>query len=46
MDGGDDMKNRIVDAMFNMAVADVQAGHTHWLDLVALMSRDAVEQVR
>ncbi|CRG82980.1 Mediator of RNA polymerase II transcription subunit 12 [Talaromyces islandicus] len=45
-EAGDDVRNSIVDVMFKSAVADVQAGQTHWLDLVTLMSQEAVEQVR
>lgn len=44
-EAGDDVRNSIVDVMFKSAVADVQAGRTHWLDLVTLMSQEAVEQV-
>jgi mediator of RNA polymerase II transcription subunit 12 len=45
MEGGEEVRNGIVDVMFKAAVADVRAGQTHWLDLVALMSQDAVQQV-
>jgi mediator of RNA polymerase II transcription subunit 12 len=44
-EAGDDVRNSIVDVMFKSAVVDVQAGRTHWLDLVTLMSQEAVEQV-
>ncbi|KAL1962441.1 hypothetical protein VTN77DRAFT_9712 [Rasamsonia byssochlamydoides] len=46
MEGGEEVKSGIVDIMFKVAVADVRAGQTHWLDLVALMSQDAVHQIR
>jgi mediator of RNA polymerase II transcription subunit 12 len=36
----------IVDAMFKTAVSDSRAHRLHWVDLVALMSPDAVRQIR
>lgn len=41
-----DVTNDIVDVMFKAAVADSGAKRSHWADLVALMSEDAVRQVR
>jgi mediator of RNA polymerase II transcription subunit 12 len=46
MEGGEEVKNSIVNVMFKAAVADVRAGQTHWLDLVALIGQEAVQQVR
>lgn len=44
-DGSEDVKNQIVDAMFDAAVADVRSGQSNWLDLVRMMSEEAVQQV-
>lgn len=41
-----EIKNDIVDAVFKAAVADPGAKRSHWVDLVALLSQDAVRQVR
>ncbi|KAH8703880.1 putative RNA polymerase II mediator complex component Srb8 [Talaromyces proteolyticus] len=46
MEKGEEVRNSIVDVMFKSAVADVRSGQTHWLDLVSLMSQEAVEQIR
>ncbi|KAJ5306532.1 hypothetical protein N7508_005547 [Penicillium antarcticum] len=45
-DTGTEDRNSIVDAMFKTAVADCRAHRLHWVDLVALMSPDAVRQIR
>ncbi|KAJ6009663.1 hypothetical protein N7522_004679 [Penicillium canescens] len=45
-DSGTEDRNSIVDAMFKTAVADSRAHRLHWVDLVALMSPDAVRQIR
>ncbi|KAJ5766519.1 uncharacterized protein N7511_004135 [Penicillium nucicola] len=45
-DSGTEDRNSIVDAMFKTAVADCRARRVHWVDLVALMSPDAVRQIR
>lgn len=45
-DSGPDDRNKIVDAMFKTAVTDCRAHRFHWVDLVALMSPDAVRQIR
>lgn len=39
-------RNCIVDAMFKIVVADSRAQKRHWVDLVALMSPDAVRSIR
>ncbi|CAI7575268.1 unnamed protein product [Penicillium glandicola] len=39
-------RTNIVDAMFKTAVSDCRAHRLHWVDLVALMSPDAVRQIR
>ena len=39
-------RDNIVDAMFKTAVSDSRAHRLHWVDLVALMSPDAVRQIR
>jgi mediator of RNA polymerase II transcription subunit 12 len=44
-ESGEGMKNTIIDVMFRAAVADIQARKSHWADLVAMMSLDAVQQV-
>lgn len=44
-DGSEDVKNRIVDTMFDAAVADVRSGQSKWLELVRMMSEEAVQQV-
>lgn len=38
--------NSFVDAMFKTVVADSRARKSHWVDLVALMTPDAVRQIR
>lgn len=45
-DSASEDRNSIVDAMFKTAVADSRAQKPHWVDLVALMSPDAVRQIR
>ena len=40
-----EIKNGNMDAVFKAAVADPGAKRSHWVDLVALMSQDAVRQV-
>ncbi|CAP86073.1 Pc20g07440 [Penicillium rubens Wisconsin 54-1255] len=45
-DSGSEDRNNIVDAMFKTAVSDCRAQRLHWVDLVALMSPDAVRQIR
>lgn len=42
----DEIKSDIVNAVFKAAVADPGAKRSHWVDLVALLSQDAVRQVR
>lgn len=39
-------RNSIADAMFKTVVANSRAQNFHWVDLVALMSPDAVRQIR
>lgn len=41
----EEAKGDIVDVMFNAAVSDSGAKRSHWVNLVDLMSRDAVRQV-
>lgn len=41
-----EIQSDIVDVMFKAAVADSGATRSHWVNLVALMSQDAVRQVR
>ncbi|KAG0154386.1 hypothetical protein PDIDSM_1766 [Penicillium digitatum] len=43
---GSEDRTNIVDAMFQTAVSDCRARRLHWVDLVALMSPDAVRQIR
>ncbi|OQE37135.1 hypothetical protein PENCOP_c010G06992 [Penicillium coprophilum] len=45
-DSGSEDRTNIVDAMFKTAVSDCRAHRLHWVDLVALMSPDAVRQIR
>jgi mediator of RNA polymerase II transcription subunit 12 len=45
-DSGPEDRTNIVDAMFKTAVTDCRAHRFHWVDLVALMSPDAVRQIR
>ncbi|KAJ5819783.1 hypothetical protein N7474_005374 [Penicillium riverlandense] len=45
-DSRNEDRDSIVDAMFKTAVADSRAQRLHWVDLVALMSPDAVRQIR
>lgn len=45
-ESNDEIKSDIVNAVFNAAVADPGAKRSHWVDLVALLSQDAVRQVR
>lgn len=45
-DSASEDRNSIVDAMFKTAVADSRAKKSHWVDLVALMSPEAVRQIR
>ncbi|KAI2675892.1 hypothetical protein CBS147355_6073 [Penicillium roqueforti] len=45
-DSGSEDRTNIVDAMFKTAVSDCRAHRLHWIDLVALMSPDAVRQIR
>ncbi|OJJ43413.1 hypothetical protein ASPZODRAFT_146129 [Penicilliopsis zonata CBS 506.65] len=42
----DGVRAGIVDMMFKAAVADSRAKSSHWVDLVALMNRDAIQQIR
>jgi len=44
-DSGEEIRNGIIDVMFKAAVTDVRARRSRWVDLVALMSKDAVRQV-
>lgn len=44
-DSGEEARNSIADVMFKAAMTDVRAKRSHWVDLVALMSKDAVRQV-
>ncbi|KAJ5124749.1 uncharacterized protein N7515_008574 [Penicillium bovifimosum] len=43
---GPEDRTNIIDAMFKTAVTDCRAHRFHWVDLVALMSPDAVRQIR
>ncbi|KXG45781.1 Mediator complex, subunit Med12 [Penicillium griseofulvum] len=45
-DSGSEDRTNIVDAMFKTAVSDCRAHRLHWVELVALMSPDAVRQIR
>ncbi|KAJ5510749.1 Mediator complex subunit Med12 [Penicillium expansum] len=45
-DSGSEDRTNIVDAMFKTAVSDCRAHRLHWVDLVALMTPDAVRQIR
>lgn len=45
-DSAKEDRNSIVDAMFKTVVADSRARKSHWVDLVALMTPDAVRQIR
>lgn len=45
-DSAKEDRNRIVDAMFKTAVADSRARKFHWVNLVTLMSPDAIRQLR
>ncbi|KAJ5937390.1 hypothetical protein N7454_004690 [Penicillium verhagenii] len=45
-DSGNEDRNSIADAMFKTVVANSRANNLHWVDLVALMSPDAVRQIR
>lgn len=45
-DSSPEDRTKIVDAMFKTAVTDCRALKFHWVDLVALMSPDAVRQIR
>lgn len=45
-DSAKEARNSIVDAMFKTVVADSHARKPHWVDLVALMTPDAVRQIR
>lgn len=45
VESGEEVRKSIVDAMFKAAVADARVRSSHWVDLVALMSQDAVRQV-
>ena len=42
---GEEVKNGVVDVMFNAAVSDARANRSNWVGLVALMNQDAVQQV-
>ena len=42
---GEEVKNGVVDVMFNAAVTDARANRSNWVGLVALMNQDAVQQV-
>ncbi|KAJ5780988.1 hypothetical protein N7457_006148 [Penicillium paradoxum] len=45
-DSSPEDQTNIVDAMFKTAVTDCRAHKFHWVDLVALMSPEAVRQIR
>ncbi|KAK9860855.1 hypothetical protein MYU51_006189 [Penicillium brevicompactum] len=45
-DSATEDRAKIVDAMFKTAVSDSRSHRLHWVDLVALMSPDAVRQIR
>ncbi|KAJ5632913.1 hypothetical protein N7490_009252 [Penicillium lividum] len=45
-DSGNEDRNGIANAMFKTVVANTRAHNFHWVDLVALMSPDAVRQIR
>ncbi|KAJ6115047.1 hypothetical protein N7486_000825 [Penicillium sp. IBT 16267x] len=45
-DSDNEDRNSIADAMFQTVVANSRAHNFHWVDLVALMSPDAVRQIR
>lgn len=45
-DSATEDRAKIVDAMFKTAVSDSRSQRLHWVDLVALMSPDAVRQIR
>ncbi|KAJ5114672.1 Mediator complex subunit Med12, partial [Penicillium alfredii] len=45
-DSGNENRTSIVDAMFKTAVEDCRMHRLHWVDLVALMSQDAIRQIR
>ncbi|KAJ5548735.1 hypothetical protein N7513_005969 [Penicillium frequentans] len=45
-DSDNEDRNSIADAMFKTVVANSRAHNFHWVDLVALMSPDAVRQIR
>lgn len=45
-DSAKEDRNSIVDAMFKTVVADSRARKSHWVDLVELMTPDAVRQIR
>jgi mediator of RNA polymerase II transcription subunit 12 len=45
-DSANEDRTNLVDAMFKTVVADSRAHKLHWVDLVALMSPDAVRQIR
>jgi mediator of RNA polymerase II transcription subunit 12 len=45
-DSANEDRSNLVDAMFKTVVADSRAQKLHWVDLVALMSPDAVRQIR
>ncbi|KAJ5639766.1 uncharacterized protein N7484_007628 [Penicillium longicatenatum] len=45
-DSDNEDRNSIADAMFKTVVTNSRAQNFHWVDLVALMSPDAVRQIR
>ncbi|KAJ5798126.1 uncharacterized protein N7503_007422 [Penicillium pulvis] len=45
-DSDNEDRNNIADAVFKTVVANSRAHNFHWVDLVALMSPDAVRQIR
>lgn len=42
---GEELKDGVLDVLFNTAVADSRLNRTNWVGLVALMNQDAVRQV-
>lgn len=42
---GEEVKDSVLDVLFNTAVADSRLNRTNWVGLLALMNQDAVRQV-
>lgn len=42
---GEEVKDGVLDVLFNTAVADSRLNRTNWVGLLALMNQDAVRQV-